>query len=81
MPIYPPLPVPPISIEPALIPNTGFQEVFRLAPSLYRDQIVLVPGVQGPGLVLPSKTLQGTRFAPEATPGAGQFSLTKFPFI
>ena len=37
------------------------------------------PGAQGPGLVLPSKTQQGTQFGPGVTSAAGQFPLHWYP--
>ena len=59
MPIYPLLPPPPIPTDPAPIPDTGAQEMVRLAPPPRGEQLensVLVPGAQGPGLALPSNT-------------------------
>ena len=67
IPIYPPLPLPSMSVQPQFLTLT-----IRTIPP-YRDQLenpVLVPGAQGFGLVLPSKIRQGTQFWPGDTPGA-----------
>ena len=68
--------------HPAPVPNTGAWEVLGLALSPYRDQLenpFLAPGAQGPGLVSPSKTQQGTQFGPGAIPRARHFPLRCIP--
>jgi len=66
--IHPPLPPPSLpSLPQFLTPG------LRTSPPS-RDRLenpVLVSGVQGLGLVLPSNTQQGSQFGPRATPRAG----------
>ena len=86
-PAYPAPPVPE-QAAPAVVPTAPppphAANIFSLPPvsPTCGDQIevpMVTPGAQGPALVSPSKTQQGTQFGPRATCAAGQFPSPRYP--
>ena len=55
----------------------GAQEVVRLAPTPYRDQLES-PWGAGTGVVSPSKPHQSSQFGPGVSPRAGRFPLHSY---